>query len=616
MAYDKSRKKGEIDYGKLACAHQAARRQLEPYRREHTEAVRQYVGGHWSDEDRKKHVPVNFLSLYVSVMSRSLVPKSPRVLLTTFSRQSLPAVSAMQSWCNEESRRMNLGETLRKWVTNGLFSVGILKVALSAPGDAVLTGWNVKSGIPFAEVIPLEDFTCDMHARSWDRLSFVGHRYRVPVDVAEAMRGRKKPGDRDITPSMTSDFNEQGDEKASKLGQGSHGNDSEEFEDYVDLWEIYLPRHRKVCTFLAEDFETGGACEPIHTADWLGPDCGPYHFLQYGIVPDNLMGKSPIMDLIDLHMTGNNAFRKIERQARRMKQITAVNALTPEDGDKVREAKDGDIVPVANPEGVRPLMTGGPDNLMTVFFMQCKDLFSWLAGGLDILGGLGTDNPTATQDKILNANSSRTVADMQERTVDAIAEAYRSLSWYWWHHPELVMRVREEVPGLPGKFINRTVYPDSPQAPVGANVRKGEFQDLDLQVDPYSMQHRTPMERLTLLRSVLQQDVLPILQLYQQQGVELDLTEYMKLVSEYGNIPELNKLLTIGEPMQTEPSPGSGGGGEGPGMPANTTRTYERVNKSERSSQGNNRNLMTALMGVNPGGNANTANGTMNGNGR
>jgi hypothetical protein len=599
--------KKDYEYlGGLCQAIKTARRQLQPYREQNLRFVEQYAGPNWGDMiSRARSGHVNFLSLYISTMARNLVPKSPRVLLNTFSKRAVPAVSAMQSWCNQESERMGMDATLRRWVVNALFSVGILKVALSGPGDAELSGWNVKAGIPFAEVVELDDFVIDMRAKDFSRVSFVGHRYRAPLDAVRKLKGARKyerlHGDMGHEDPKT--FNEDGDERISELGVGDHAGD-EEFGEYRDLWEIYLPRERRVLTLDGEAMHSGEVYEPLSDEPWIGPAAGPFHFLGYLPPPaGNLMPKSPVMDLIDLHELGQHLFRKLARQARRQKSVTLVQSVNTEDGQKITNAADGEAIAVNNPESTKAYDNGGPQQANTVFFTAVKDLFSYFSGGLDIFAGLGSDNPTATQDKILNQNSSRAVADLQEQTVQGVSRIYKALCWYWWHHPELVMRVREEVPGMPDQFIVREVHPGG-MAPQGKTDRQGSFEEMDVRADPHSLQSRTPQERIQTIRSILQQDVMPLLPVLAPQGIHPDMVGYLKLLAEYVDLPELTRLLQVGEPPEVgqAEAPGAEAAMGKPGM---TERRYVRENVPGRSRQGNDNAILSAMTGVDTGGNPN-----------
>ena len=51
--------------------------------------------------------------------------------------------------------------------------------------------------------------------------------------------------------------------------------------------------------------------------------------------------------------------------------------------------------------------------------------------------------------------------------------------------------------------------------------REGEFSDFDFLVEPYSMAYQSPIQRAQVLRQQVQ-ELLPMMPLLQQQGVEFD----------------------------------------------------------------------------------------------
>ena len=89
---------------------------------------------------------------------------------------------------------------------------------------------------------------------------------------------------------------------------------------------------------------------------------------------------------------------------------------------------------------------------------------------------------------------------------------------------------------------------------------------------------------------IWQQDIAPMM----QAGiVTADVPAYMKMLSKYGDWPELETILQMGEGA----SPGESR------MPANTTREYIRKSEgSEKTMQGTERSMMQQAMSMgNPG---------------
>jgi len=538
--------------------------------------VRQYVGMHWSEEGTSEKVPVNLISLYVTVVSRNLIAKNPRVMLSTFDRQNKPAVSAMQSWANEEIGRMRLQNTLKRVVLDGLFSLGICKVALATPADSATVAWNLVAGSPFAERVDLDDFVYDMHARDFTESSFIGHRYRVPLDVVKDSRIYDSSR-RTLEPSIDAAFNLEGDERISMLGRSYYGQDSEEFEDMIDLWEVYVPRHRLVLTLvdqymvgvqgMADIKDNPNAQMALRVQKWLGPDGGPYHLLQYGTVPGNAMPKAPIQDLVDMHDAVNRMYRKAIRQGERQKEQLLIAGGSMEDGKRIQEAGDGDVVRCDNPERAQVRSFGGPNQANLGLGTHLKDLYSWLAGNLDMMGGLAPQSKTLGQDQMLEQNASRAIADMQDGTVDFTAGVIKALCWYWWHDPFKVMKTKAMLPGLPSMGIQRTVTPQQRM--------RGRFEELEVEIDPYSMQHSTPQSRLAALNQIVQGIITPMMQFLQQQGIGFDANAYLQKVGAYGNMPDLVDIITIQPPPQPDKQAAGAAPAEAP-KPAETTRNYVR----------------------------------------
>lgn len=588
--------KRQIDITRLTNAMLMSRRSLERFRANRREMVRQFVGRHWSEEGTRERVPVNLIARFIQVVSRNLVPQAPRLLLTTFTREAKPTLSALQTWANKEIERMHLADTLQRVVIDALFSVGICKVALATPADSAGASWNLGAGQPFAGRVDLDDFVYDVHATDFSHCSYIGHRYRAPREAAIAWLGKKA---KDLQASKDRQYNEQGDERISMLGRGYQAGDSEEFEAMVDLWEVYLPRHRLVLT-LPDDYLSGVSAwdqKELLRQPWVGPEDGPYHILGMMPVPGNAMPKAPVQDLLDLHEASNRSIRKVMRMVDRVKEVAAVAGAAMEDGSRIVDANDGEMIRVDRPDATRQIVFGGSALQPVVAGATLfQDLFNSQAGNLELLGGQGPQSKTATQDKILNENATAGLADMQQRTIGFVSQVGKGLTWYWWHDPFSV----QKAPYRAGPAeVMREVYPAGHQD-LSRMRRAGRFEDLGIKVDPYSLQFQTPEGRLAKLNQVVQNILIPLSPLLEKQGIMMDFNKYLKIVSEYMDLPELPEIATIREPP-TQESPASQP--EEPGMPGQTERSYTRHNVSEATQQGQNRNLIQNMLGAATGGN-------------
>jgi hypothetical protein len=573
-----------VDYARLCQAVTSARKVLEPFRKTRRQLVQELAGANWGADAAKKKTPLNILALYTEIVGRTLVSKNPRFTLSTFDRSAKPIAKQVEAWGNRQIEAMDLAGTLGEAVDDALIHVGIVKVALATPGDAAVSGWNMPAGTPYAETVSLDDFVFDVHAKRFSECSFVGHRVRVPLDTVTDSKLYK--GVKGLQPTIDQRYNETGDEKTRTMQRNQLAGDAEEFENHVDVWEFYLPRHRLVCTFASED-GGGPTGEPIRVVEWVGPDRGPYHFLCYDKVPDNAMPKGPLLDLWDLHEPVNTLFRKLIRQGDRQKEVLPVRGTAANDAERLVETNDGEAFKCENAESLKAITFGGPNANNFQLAMALKELASWRAGNLDIMGGLSPQAKTASQDKMLNENSSRQVTDMQDTTVSFAAEVIDSLCWFWHHHPRLVMETDHSPPGVSDVSIRRKLGPDK--------RRQLKWGDLGVKVDPYSLAHSTPQARAAALTQLLTQVVIPLTPLLQQQGISVDMNAFLTKQAAYLDMPDLPEILTVADPVQ----PGGGGGGEGgPAGPAQTSREYVRRSVPSKTQGNDNLELAQKMMGA------------------
>lgn len=569
-------KEAEIDIDRLCYSMQRSRWALRFFRESRREMVREYVGSHWSEEGSYKTVPLNLLALYVSVVGKNLIAKNPRVMLSTFDRANKPAVVAMQTWANNEIVKMRLQQTLERAVLDALFSVGICKVALATPADSASVSWNLAAGQTFAEVVDLDDFVFDVHARDFSEVSYIGHRFRAPLAAVRDSKIYSKAR-LELTASDDPFFNLEGDERISVLGRTYYAGNDEEFEDMVDLWEVYLPRHRVVVTLVDNQLSAASATPTndrsysgaLRIQNWLGPDGGPYHILKYGTVPGNAMPIGPIQHVYDLHRSTNELYRKLIRQAARQKEHTLYQRGDQDDAARIQQANDGEMVGVNNPAAAVVRSFGGPAQQNAQMAEHLKDLFDFFAGGLSLMGGLAPQSKTLGQDRMLNENQSHLVTDMQDTTVDFTADVVKSLCWYWWHDPFKVMKAKAQLPGLPDMGIQTQVTPQQRM--------RGRFEDLEIEVDPYSFQHQTPESRMAALNQVVTQIIVPMAQTLQAQGIQFDANAWLQKMAVYSNMPDLPDICTVAPPPQPDPqAAGTGSASGGPTQPAQTSREYIR----------------------------------------
>lgn len=602
------------DLPRLQTAWQKSRQSLQRARDERREAVRQAVGDHYADEGAKEKVYLPLLWMYTDIVVGNLVANDPRVMLSTKVGKKKPMVHALETWANEEIRRMELAEVLKRAVVDAAYCMGIVKVGLATPPDAARYTWGLEEGQPFAQVVDLDDYACDPHARVDTELQWEGHRYRVPLETVKDSKLYSKDR-KQLSASPDAPYNREGDERIGMIGRGfkGTGGSDEEYRDMVDLWEFFIPSGgesgRGLILTLAEDQMAGGSqyAEPLRAQEWVGPYCGPFHRLGLSLpVPGNLIPSGPIQRLRNLDFLVNRLYRKLARQADRQKAVGLYAGTSAEDAERWRKAADGEMIRMENPDRVKWIDSGGPNAFNGQFTEQARTLFSWVAGNLDAAGGLSSQAGTLGQERLLDTNSSRSIAHMQDRAVKFTGSVLDAMLWFWYLHPTKVMHTTYPIAGLP-KPLRRRVYPhgaDKAVLPAGTHVRDLPYEQLDVRVDPYSQRHRTPQERLADLERIVTQVVMPMLPLLQQQGHYFDIGKFLEKESEYGDMPDLPDIITLGPGVQERGGDQGGGATEMPHTqtkPANTSRTVTRVNRSEATGPGDSKVLQQNLLAAGGG---------------
>jgi hypothetical protein len=568
-----------ISAQRMASVVSQSRQQLQIFRTKRRDAVTEFCGRNYSDNGTRRANLVNLQGHYTSIDTRPLMAKDPRVLISTFNQEARPLINSMKDWANKRIPKMKAGRILQRVALDALFTMGVTKVGITDPGAAAMSGYNRVAGEPFLAKIDLDDWVHDVHAACLEECSFMGHRIRVPFEVAKESSLFDKKMRKDLVPKDDDPYNHSGDERIKTIGASNLSN--EELFDYVEMWEIYVPSAKRIYTFV-DGFE-----EFFREQEWVGPDCGPYHILAFGDVPGNAMPKAPIMDLFDLHTLVNQIYLKLAQQSLDQKTVLGVMAGSDADAKRICDAPNGTAVRVDNPQNVKEMRFAGPDQPNWAMAESLKDTFSWLGGGLNTLGGLEAQTKTLGQEQLLSEGVSKTIAAMQEATIIHVSEVLHSLCWFWWHDPFTTMRSNFNLPGMELSVqrevqpIQRTMYP---------------FDDLDIKIDPYSIAHDTPQSKSQKLMGIVERVIMPGVQIAMQNPNFMGfLSEYIRQVAQFENMPEIIELAAKLIPMSNVDQSSSPSQQQSPHMPANTSRTYNRVSGGSNPTQ-DNREMIRQMM--------------------
>lgn len=544
-------------------------RQLETPRKKRLEAIRQYVGAHYSDFGSDKRVPTNFLELAVLIYSRQLAARAPRVIVSAKNRALRPYAKTMELALNQVPDEIGLGDTIHRAVVEALFSYAVVKVGITPSSLSVL---GHDYGEPFVDIVSIDNHFIDMSAKSRKAIQFEGDDYWLTVDDARLLFDSKE-----IQPDDPTNISEQGNEKAQGISVEEGG---VVYKDRVYLRDVYLPRENKVVTY-------GVISKKLHkVVDWDGPEHSPYHYLGFSDVPGNILPLPPVALWRDLHELGNNLFRRLGRQAENKKSVAAFAGGNDESVEALKKAQDGDGIRYtgSKPENIT---VGGIDAPTLAFYLQLRDLFSYFAGNLDTLGGLSPMSDTVGQDKLLSEAANTRMKYMADKTMDFCKGIFKALAWYEWTDP---VRERQVVKTVKGTDLSVT-------RKWSAKTREGDFLDYNFNIDVFSMQDDSPSTKLQKIGSSLERFVFPVMDGIAQQGGQIDFKRLIEVISDLGNVPELNDIVVFAEPPNEPAVAGDPNPGGGSSKPAHTTRTYERVNRPGATRAGKDDVMSRLLMG-------------------
>jgi len=567
--------KSTVQIEQLSKAVGYSRECLSVYRDNRIDILRQLVGNHYSNNGADDKVPINLLELAINIYLQRLAAQTPQAEVTTDYNELKEICTRTEISGNQLLEDMKLGDTLQMAVMGGIICQGVVKTGLGLASVEV-GDETIQTGRGFAAYVSMDDWVQDMTATDDEGSQYEGNFYYTTIDEAEKMF----PGHAGKFEEVDKQTNIE--EKAHDISEHSGEGQREEFRTRVRLLDIYLIKQKKVLRCSTNDDEKDPINEVLAVIDWSKRKRGPYHKLAYMRIDNNAIPVAPAMHWKDIHDLINRLFRKLGRQADRQKTITGVQAGADKDGNRIIDANDGDTVKLDNPQATKEYKYGGIQPESLGFLVMVKDLFSYLAGNLDVLGGLGPQSETLGQDQLLSASASMRIQKMQKTTITFAKEVIEDIFMYMWEDPFYNPTVTKRVKGFDDIAI---------QVPFGPEHRQAEFVRLNINIAPYSMQQTTPEAKLQGLRTIFQEFVAPFLPMMQAQGISIDMEMLFRKIGKLGNIPELNDIIVYSNPIH-EPQPM-----QPAGKPGTTTRRYERVSRPGATNPGKSQILQQALFG-------------------
>ena len=437
------------------------------------------------------------------------------------------------------ARQIHLKKTLRAWITNAFFGMGIMRVGLKATGELLsINDIYVDNGQVYAKNVMLENFGFDPACTDLREAKCLFERV---VGIPRQLLLDTDGYDHDIIVGLpSSDTDSEGGNKASEMSKDQEGtSEMTRLQDSVNIVQMYVPETEQ--WVLMGDPTQTIQDRFIAVNDFNGPKEGPYVFLSYSPpVEGNPFPVAPVSVWYDLHRAANEVFRKELEQIRQQKDVGFYNPALADEVKDIQESETGDYIPTSDPKGVNVISLGGQNQKNETALTQLQMWFNYMSGNPDQLAGNlpggGQASESATKTMTMQNNSSIVLSDMQDITYDETAEVIRRIAWHLHTDPFINLPLTKRVTG--GEEKQLVLTPEQ---------RMGDFLDYNFKIVSRSMTKMDPQIRAKRVEEFCVR-VLPTgaqsAMVMMQTGQPFNLPAYYtKIAEEWGILDDVNDLF-------------------------------------------------------------------------
>lgn len=472
----------DISPEKLAKEIEKSRKRLAPFREARYDYLRAFAGQYYNTKDYEVgDEPLNLTHNAIRVWVANTVMKYPKVVVDANLLEQRQYAELLALAVEQLAKKIKLKTTLRRWVMDAFFQLGIIKTGLTTQETLAdysnSTDPKIVLTQPYVDTVDFDDWIIDPYCRRREEAAFAGN--HVLVDKRWLLESELY--DNEIVEKLPSVADMKGAKGAKELSQATGANlDSERIDNLVDIAEIWVPSENVILTMPGHK-DAGTNAYLREPQEAYCTDNGPYRYLAVTPEPpDNPIPISMVGLWHDLATRANTVMCKILDQAAAQKTVYGYKPSAADDAEAVMTAKNGESIAMDDPDAVREFNIGGQAAENERMLSNLMMLASQMMGGMEQLSGQRSDADSATQATILQQNAMVTVEDVKDKVYDATAEVYRELAWYLHTDPlihvPLIRRGKDEN----GAPLEEQVY-------LTPEVRRGDFIDYAFSIQLRSM---------------------------------------------------------------------------------------------------------------------------------
>lgn len=440
------------------------------------EAFREYTGRYYGEDDTVSR-PINIVYRAVKVLQAHIAHTYPEYEIETDDpsvRGEAVVLSLVLSRLADELRFVHIDRLALLDAMLGPRAVVRMGMRV---GDEVVTqeGRGLNPGQWYIRRISLDNHLVDSAAREQELIAWEGDRYLVSRDrVLES--GLFDNAIIESLPTLPSRAPGGQQRLDSLSGRSPRG--TRELIDCIELIDVFLydvgGRGETIKLTLPADrqMESGYLLEDLYQ----GPERGPYEWLEFDPIPDNLESLPPVSGFREQSVNLNDILTKLLTQISKSKNIAVVGEDTPEDEvDAIREADDGTVLRVRDPRSAKVLNMSITDPGLIPLGQMFMHFANVQAGNPDILSGVKTSSDTATEYAGQATAAQQLLSIMVSAHDQFWTRVGRHALWYLVHDPMIQVGTTKRLPG--GAEV-RLKY--------SAEAREGDWADFRLRVRPSS----------------------------------------------------------------------------------------------------------------------------------
>lgn len=451
--------------------------------------------------------PENWIYEYVSLVLPRTVHDYPRFRVES-ARPIVQerAAKAFGIAMNRLAKVTRLRQTLRSAAIDALLGWSVVMVLPHPPAVAADAA---KRRLPFAKRISPARFFMDASADDADDCRFMGHSYEMDADDllyrAQTEEGWDEAAIHELIESGGAvDATERDKQKGAEQPRPerlqvtvyevfmAEGGTDEELDPDLDARraEDALERRRRRPTVY-----TYGVCEPKpgdRRQQWLrkpmafkGPPEGPYVVLGIYAVPDDPYPLSPVRAIRSQIDDSSRVQAALREQSRRYRRLLLIDGKSRKLAQALKKDPNETIVQIDDfaSDRVLGVEVGGITPQNVEYLRIAQERLDRASGINDALRGNVTGDATATEISVAESGATLRIAYIKREFSEGVNEVCRRIAWYLWHDEHLEFALGEEAKALLGQA----------DAVWSKKSRAGDFEDLEIEVEAYSMERSSEM---------------------------------------------------------------------------------------------------------------------------